>query len=120
MTVAEVSSAIHEFSTLGPALGSVFVIGVICYYLVKLIKNIIEKLLTMFTEHSKALSEIRENMNANTQVMTAQAEMIHKVASNVESNTEVTHHSAKVTEQMSEILTEFLKETKKKKRVSKT
>jgi len=84
-------STLHEFSNLGPALGSVVVIGLIAYHLVKLIKVLSDKLFFMFDQHTKALYEMRHNMEGHTII-------IKTVADNVKENTKVTkqaHNSAR-------------------------
>lgn len=82
------SAVLREFSTLGPALGSVVVVGIICFFLLKLIRGLMEKMFYLFSEHSKALTEIRINMEAHTII-------VKKVADNVEANTKATKEVSK-------------------------
>lgn len=66
------TETITSLAQLGPALGSVAVIGILCW-----------KLLQMFDNHSKVLVSIQTEMQSK-------AEAIKKMADNVEANTKMT------------------------------
>ncbi len=63
---------LNALAQLGPALGSVAVIGLLCY-----------KLLQMFDKHSAALTTIQSNMQSHTEAM-------RTMSNNVEANTKMT------------------------------
>lgn len=63
---------VTALSQLGPALGAVAVIGLLCW-----------KLLEMFGEHTKALTSIQTNMSAHTNSM-------DKMTQNIDVNTRMT------------------------------
>jgi len=63
---------IEQLAQLGPALGSVVVIGIICW-----------KLLELFSKNGDVLGKISENMNAHTIALNV-------ISKNVEANTEAT------------------------------
>lgn len=76
---------IHQFladiANLGPALGAVFCIGAVCYFLVKLLGRVLE----MFEKHGDALKVISQNMQAHTDVL-------KEVDRSLQVNTRVTEH----------------------------
>ena len=74
------TETITALSQLGPALGSVAVIGLICY-----------KLLQMFDKHSAALVTIQANMQSHTQAM-------QEMTRNVEANTKMTQQVINIIE----------------------
>lgn len=71
--------ALSSLAQLGPALGSVVVIGVICYQLLK-----------MFDKHSQALQTIQKNMEGHTTAMEVMSKNVEFMSENVKENTEVT------------------------------
>lgn len=66
------TETVTSLAQLGPALGSVAVIGILCW-----------KLLQMFDNHSRALIIIQTNMQSHTEAM-------KKMSENVETNTRMT------------------------------
>ncbi len=64
--------AIQDLSTLGPALGSVVVIGLLCW-----------KLIQMFDRHLQTLSKISVNMETTNQT-------VDEMNKNISMNTEMT------------------------------
>lgn len=80
-----------DFNALGPALAAVLVIGVVCYFLIKLLARVLD----MFDKHGETLKTINHNMNGHTNVL-------KEVEYNVKANT-------KVTERMSELLEKSLR-----------
>lgn len=66
------TDTLTALAQLGPALGSVAVIGILCW-----------KLLQMFDNHSKALTTIQNNMQSHTEAMRVMSQ-------NVETNTKMT------------------------------
>lgn len=74
------SEAIEGLAQLGPALGSVAVIGLLCW-----------KLLQMFDKHSAALTIIQANMQSHTQAM-------QEMTRNVEANTKMTQQVISIIE----------------------
>jgi len=75
------STILRDIANLGPALGAVVAIGIVCYFLVQLLK----KVLDMFEKHGDALSIVSKNMQAHTDVLKG-------VERNVQQNTEITQH----------------------------
>ena len=70
-----------DIAALGPALGAVVCIGVVCFFLVKLLNRV----LGMLENHGDALKIISQNMQAHTDVL-------KEVDRNVQVNTRVTEH----------------------------
>lgn len=81
----DLAGILSQFNTLGPALGSVVVIGLICYNLLKMISRLTDKLFTIFDAHLEALNEVKETMKTH-------AESLEKVGENLEANTKVTEN----------------------------
>lgn len=79
------STILRDIANLGPALGAVVAVGIVCYFLVQLLK----KVLDMFDKHGEALSIVAKNMQAHTDVL-------KEVERNVQQNTEVTQHMTKL------------------------
>lgn len=77
----DVHQLLTDLASLGPALGAVFCIGAVCYFLVKLLNRVLE----MFEKHGDALKIISQNMQAHTDVL-------KEVDRNVQVNTKVTEH----------------------------
>lgn len=77
----DIHQLLTDLASLGPALGAVFCIGAVCYFLVKLLNRVLE----MFEKHGEALSVISKNMQAHTDVL-------KEVDRNVQVNTRVTEH----------------------------
>jgi hypothetical protein len=73
-------SILQDLANLGPALGSVTVIGIICW-----------KLLQLFDKHGDAIKNISETLHGQT-------EMLKQVDSNVQANTRATDRVAMLLE----------------------
>lgn len=69
-----------SLAQLGPALGSVVVIGIVCW-----------KLLDMFSKHGDALSMVSKNMQAHTEALIT-------ISHNVETNTKATEKMVEIIE----------------------
>ena len=74
------TETLNALAQLGPALGSVAVIGLLCW-----------KLLQMFDKHSAALVTIQANMQSHTQAM-------QEMTRNVEANTKMTQQVINIIE----------------------
>ena len=82
----DIVGAINSLSNLGPALGSVVVIGILCW-----------KLLQMFDKHSTVLGEIQHSIQA-------QSEAMKNMSENVSANTKATESVEKTNEKICDLI----------------
>ena len=78
------TTLIQDLGSLGPALGSVAVIGIICWKLLQIFEKhgaAIENMSTALLGQSEVLKEIDKNVQANTQATDRMSALLQKSAS---------------------------------------
>ena len=90
----DATGLVNGFATLGPALGSVVAISLICYYLITLIVKLVDRLIKLLDNVGGALVSISERMDSMDDTQ-------KQLSQNVRANTESTE---RMTEKMVELL----------------
>lgn len=94
------AALLDSFAKLGPPLGAVVAIGLICFFLIKFMTSMFIEMMNTNKETTKAIDALSKNIEANTRATESNGRAIELISRNMDANT---HATLKMTERLNSI-----------------